>query len=202
MKFRMLIVFAALTSLVSAGCVSGPGARTGTAFGGLSGALVGAAAGANKGKSLEGAAIGALAGSALGGAIGNAADRDNDRWMANQVAYEQDIRARSVSMDQVIQMTQSGLGDQVITNQIRTQGVAAPLTTNDLVMLKQSGVSDNVISAWQQQSRVQPATVPPRQVIVREHWVEPAFGPDCYYYGPHGNGPRHHGTRAGLHFRF
>lgn len=202
MKFRMLIVFAALTSLISAGCVSGPGARTGTAFGGLSGALVGAAAGANRGKSLEGAAIGALAGSALGGAIGNAADRDNDRWMANQVAYEQDIRARSVSMDQVIQMTQSGLGDQVITNQIRTQGVAAPLSTNDLVMLKQSGVSDNVISAWQEQSRVPPTAAAPRQVIVREHWVEPDFGPDFYYYEPYCHGPRYHGTRAGLHFRF
>ncbi len=192
-----MVVFVALISLVSAGCISGPGARTGTAFGGLGGALVGAAAGAQKGKSLEGAAIGALAGSALGGAIGNSADRDTERWEADQVAYQQEVLARSVSMDQVIQMTQSGLGEQVISNQIRTQGVAAPLTTNDLVMLKQSGVSDNVISAWQQQSQIQPAAIPPRQVIVREHWVEPAYGPDCYYYGP-----RHCAPHAGIHFRF
>lgn len=185
------------------GCVSGPAARTGTALGGLSGALLGAAAGMNTGKALEGAAIGGLAGSAVGGALGNAVDEDRDQQEARQAAYEEEIRARAITLDQVINMSRSGLGDQVIANQIRTQGVVSPLGTSELILLKQNGVSDNVLAAWQEQSAV-PTTmvVPPARppVIVQEHWVEPAW-----YPGPFWCHPRHHrhcGPTAGIHVRF
>jgi hypothetical protein len=147
--------------------------------------------------------MGALAGSALGGAIGNAADEDAAAWKAEEVAREQQVLAQAVTIDQVIQMSQSGLGEQVIANQIRSQGVFHPLSTNDLVMLKQNGVADSVIAAWQQQSAaaVTAPAVSARPIIVREHWIEPSFGPDCYYYGPAFH-QRHRGTRAGIQIRF
>ncbi len=190
--------------LLTSGCVAGPFARTGTAVGGLTGGAIGAAAGASSGKSLEGAAVGALAGSVLGGAVGHAADRDAEQWEAQQAAWQQEQLAAAVTLDEVIQLTQSGVGDAVIANQIRAQGVTGPLSTSDLVFLKQNGVSDVVITAWQQTpvagSVVLPAVRPaPQQIIVRERYVDPCFGPD-FYYGPR---PRwHHGQRAALHFSF
>ena len=187
------------------GCVGGPAARSGAAVGGLTGGAIGAAAGSPGGQSLEGAAIGALAGSALGGAVGDAADRQWAAAEARQVAWEQEQRARAVTLDQVIQLTQSGIGDQVIANQIRSQGVIAPLSTADLVLLKQNGVSDAVITAWQQAPPanqlpvrvVQPA--PAGAVVIRERWVQPTWGPGCYWYGPRS---RYRGSGASLHFRF
>ncbi len=174
-------------------------------MGGLTGGAIGAAAGASKGKSLEGAAIGAVAGSVLGGALGDAADRDVEQMEAEQVAWQQEQLARAVTMDEVIQLTQSGVGEQVIANQVRAQGVIAPLSTNDLVFLKQQGVSDLVITAWQQTPVAGSelpvrARVPTRPVVVREHYIDPCYGPGCYYYGPR----RHwrHGHRAAFHFDF
>jgi hypothetical protein len=193
-------------ALLSApGCAGGPHARTGTAVGGLTGGALGAVAGAHSKNALGGAAIGALAGSVLGGALGDAADRDESRWAAQQASYEQAARSNAVSIGQVIEMTRSGLGDQVIANQIRNQGVVAPLSTTDLVTLKQNGVSDVVIAAWQEApgpripAVVQP--VPVRPVIVHDWCPSPWYDPHCdFWHPPHHWHGHHHGTA--LHVEF
>jgi hypothetical protein len=49
----------------------------------------------------------------------------------------------------LLQMTTSGLSEELIVSQIQTGGVATRLTTNDLIALRQRGVSDRVLSAYQ-----------------------------------------------------
>lgn len=202
-QIRLTCLLLLLAGASSTGCVTGPSARTGTAIGGLSGALLGAAAGMNSGRPLEGAAIGGLAGSVVGGALGNAVDKDREQFAVQQAAWEQQVQARAITLDQVINMSRSGLGDQVIANQIRTQGVVAPLGTSELILLKQNAVSDNVIAAWQEQAAnparvVVPVARPP--VIIEEHWVEPVWHPGPVWCHP--RFVRACGPTAGIHVRF
>src|SRR5690606_25981541 len=117
-----------------AGCQS-PGYHTasGAAIGGLTGAAIGAMAGADSGKALEGAAIGAAAGGSLGGLVGNQADRAESQMQAVRQANYEEAAGRAVSPQQVVQMVQSGLSDQVISEQIRSNGVTQTLNVNELV---------------------------------------------------------------------
>lgn len=203
-RVMLFLLFLATTTIVAPGCLSGPGGRAGTAFGTMSGALIGAAAGLQNGKTLEGASIGAVAGGLLGGAAGHQIDEENNRWQSRQLAAQDEAMRNAISLTQVIELSQSGIGDAVIANQIRNQGVPHPLTTNDLVMLKQSGVSDSVIQAWQSApiatDRVasRPAV---RPVIIEERWSTP---PATVWVRPprHCPPPRRHGSRTSLHFQF
>ena len=207
-QFRISMVsgcFLAI-ALLLAGCISGPNARSGSVAGGLTGGAIGAIAGAPKNKSLEGAAIGALAGTAVGGVIGDQVDREVAQVEAQQQLYLQNARQNAITMDKLIQMTQAGLADQLIINQIHNDGVVAVLSSEDLVSLKENGVSDRVIAAWQKTPPLGTA-IPAsrgRPVIVEEHhWVDPHWvDPACVprWWGP----PRRHryGHRPSFYLRF
>ncbi len=177
------IVATAIATTV--GCQS-PGYHTasGAAIGGLTGAAIGAMAGADSGQSLQGAAIGAAAGGSLGGLVGNQADRAESQMQAVRQANYAEAAGRAVSPQQVVQMVQSGLSDQVISEQIRTNGVTQSLNVDELVHLKQSGVSDALINAMQQArtpgAALQPVSPPGGTTIIREHWVGPPPG----FYAP------------------
>ncbi len=171
---------------ILAGCQTvGPGAASGGALGTLAGGLTGAAIGRYDGKSTEGALVGALTGGTLGSIAGNAVDREaeqNRQQYAGAIAQQ---RLAAVSIPQVIQMTENGLGNNVIINQIHNQGVDRRPTIDDLIILKNRGVDDNVIQAFQsgplagQQSFVHqgPIRAP---VHVRTVIPAPAYG---YGYG-------------------
>lgn len=194
---------AAACLLLDAGCQS-PGYHTasGAAIGGLTGAAIGALAGADTGKALEGAAIGAAAGGSLGGLVGNQADRAESQDQAVRQANYNAAYSRAVSPQQVVEMVGSGLSDQVITEQIRNHGVTQNLNVDDLVLLKQRGVSDAVINAMQQARTPSSQSYPPgpagSTTIVREHWIGPPpvyCHPAPYYPCPP---PFRHG---GIHWR-
>lgn len=187
----------ALPALIAlgVGCqTSGPNTHAGAAIGGLSGAAIGAIAGADEGKSLQGAAIGATAGGLLGGALGNQIDSDIARDDAIRQANYNEAAARAVSVETVNEMAANGLSDPVIIAQVRANGMLRPLTTQDLIELKQRGVSDAVINAMQQAPvvsatpRIAAAPVP---VIVEEPWCEPA---PIYFFRPR----RHHHCPPGV----
>ncbi len=180
-NITLLVAIGALFS----GCqTAGPYTRNGGLAGGLTGGAIGALAGAPEGKALEGALIGAAAGGVIGGALGNSVDHQvaQDRAFYNGV--QQQALANAVSINQVVSMSQSGLDDQLIVNQINSNGVARRLTADDLVALKSSGVSNNVISAMQtaRPAAGRPGTFgPPRHpgVLVEERWIHP---PPVYHY--------------------
>ena len=80
-------------------------------------------------------------------------------------------------------MSNNGLGDTVIINQIRTNGVVDQIGTHEIIALHKSGVSENVITAMQQTPRSgsaetvvihQPVPVRPAPVIVQKEYVVPA----------------------------
>ena len=184
------------------GCQSaGTNTRAGGAVGGLTGAAIGALAGAERGKSLQGAAIGAATGGLIGGALGNEIDRDIARDDAIRQATFQDSAARAVTFDSVCEMTASGLSEDVIREQIRANGTMQRPSAQDLIMLKQRGVSDGVINALQQAPLISPDQPEPypasRPIIVRE----PYSAPPVFFVEP---GWRHHHCQpyTSWHFEF
>ena len=168
--------------LLSAGCVAtGPYARSGALGGGLAGGAIGALAGAPSDRSVEGAAIGAVAGSVLGNLTGDLADQDAAWASAEQQSWSQQVRSRAVTVDQLLEMQRNGVTDQLMINHIHNNGVISPLRPNDLIALKQGGVSDHVIATWQQTPPAgvaSPASAPPI-------FVQPVYEPDCVYLPPH-----------------
>lgn len=183
--------------------------NAGAAFGGVAGGLIGAAIGSDSDKTLEGALIGGLTGAVAGGMAGNQADRasfeqSQYQYQAANQAYRQAVRT-SVGFGDVIQMSQSGLPDDVIARQIESQGLASRPTTADLIMLKNNGVSDRVLaamqSAWIPTDGSQPAAVIPQtrysgpgpQTVIVETWHAPPVyvAPAPWYYAA--PGCHHHG---------
>lgn len=170
----------------------------GFGVGALVGALTGGAIGHNNGQTAEGALIGGAVGALAGAAVGDSVDTDISR---NNAIYEQRLArqvSQSVSVQDVITMTQSRLSDSVIVTHIRTYGVAARPQANDLIVMSNAGVSDAVITAMQTAPPAVAATAPPpeyRNVIVREHY----YGPPVYavpvapywHHGHCGPYPRH-----------
>ena len=199
------------------GCASPAGFNTyqGGILGTAGGALVGAAIGADSGKPLEGAAIGALAGGTLGSAAGNQIDGLQQEQQMRQQQASAAMAARALTLDQVIELSTSGVSSEVIANQIRAVGVAQPISTQDVIYLKNRGVADAVIVALQTAGPpLAPSTAESyrenRPLVVEERvYVAPGFGPwgpYCapypagYRWGPRPCPPRR--TRAGLTINF
>jgi hypothetical protein len=139
-----------LPAVLASGCSSAPhtteGAVGGAAVGGIFGTLLGAAVG----RPLQGAAIGAASGAALGGAAGASEDhRDKQIAQANAQAVAASVERVQQEMTQIAQMSQQHLNEQLIVNHVRQCGVAFNLSGEQLVWLKDNGVSDRVISEMQ-----------------------------------------------------
>src|SRR5262245_20045722 len=148
MHCRIFLPCILALSLLGTGCQSMNYAQRGGVLGGLAGAGIGAAAGESGGDAVPGALIGGAGGALAGSVIGDGVDAD--------VARKQEIEARigrrlagAVTADDAIAMTRAGLSDEVITSHIRANGVAKPLQVNDLIYLRNQGVSDAVIKAMQ-----------------------------------------------------
>ncbi len=161
-------------TLAGSGCQTNTG--TGAAVGGGVGALFGGLVGAASGNPLAGAAIGAGAGSLLGAGVGSAEDRREERHKQAVDAYH--AQNPPMSVQEVIQMSQSKVPDQTIINQIQVRRSQFNLTSTDLIDLQQQGVSQGVIQ-FMQTYRSGPVVVHPARPVGRVVYVE-----DPYYYPP------------------
>jgi len=173
-------------------------ADKGAALGGLAGGLTGAALGDRSGHAVGGALVGSAVGALTGAAVGDSMDAELER---RQATMQQQTRlANTVSISDVKQMAASGLGDDVIINHIRTNGVRRNLTPREIIQLHEQGVSEAVIDAMQQEAASPPAPVsvvrgPP--VVIEESYVVPGYwGPPRprYYHHP----PRYYRRRPGV----
>jgi len=205
-KTRCLMACGLATALFAAGCNSPYHTDRGALFGGLLGAGTGAIIGDALGNAGAGAAIGAGAGALTGAAIGQSLDEieaENRAMIAAQLGRE--VRAGAVTMDDVLMMTQGGVDDELIINHIRANGVARVPDAQDLVTLKNQGVSSAVIRAMQEPPR-RPRTETvviekpaPQPVIVEEYH----YGPPWYYRPPYYRYRyRRPGPRVGWGFSF
>jgi len=77
-----------------------------------------------------------------------------------------------ISKEQIIEMSKSGVSDDVIISQIKATQSTFMLSSEEIIALKQAGVSDNVINFM-----VQTGVEIPRAVI-----VEPPTTIRYYYY--------------------
>lgn len=148
------------------GCMSPYRADRGAVFGGATGAGVGALVGSASGHPLAGAAIGAGVGALSGAAVGSALDNMEARNRAEiEARMGQPVPTGSVTTQDVIALSKAGVDDEIIAGHIRIHGVVAPPTTNDLITLRNNGVSPHVIQAMQQTPPVRSANAVPMQPI-------------------------------------
>lgn len=149
--------------LLTGGCASMSNTEKGMGIGGALGAGTGALIGSASGHAGKGALIGGAVG-ALGGAlVGNDADKQEKRQAEAQLAAAQQVRG-SLSLPDVISMSQQHVNDAVIINQIRSSGTVYNLNASDVEYLKANGVSDAVVMEMQStHGRVYAA--PPQRVI-------------------------------------
>jgi len=125
----------------------------GAVVGGAGGAALGAIIGKQLGNTGAGAAIGAVGGLAAGSLIGNAEDKAEERdAYARQAAYERNLRyrqERAVTNGDIINMSQNGIDDSTICNEIRTHGGRFDTSPQAIISLQRSGVNNTVIQAMQ-----------------------------------------------------
>ncbi len=194
------VVTFVLLSLV--GCRSPYYADKGAAVGGIAGGLAGAALGDQSGHAAGGALIGSAVGALTGSAIGDSMDEEVARRTA--MVENQRRLANAVSTTDVTAMATSGLGDEVIVNHIRANGVRAALTPSQIIELHENGVSETIINAMQEEAARQstrPVLVGGPPVIVEEPYVVPTYcgpGPYRYYH----RAPYYYRRRPGVRWGF
>jgi len=181
----------------------------GTLLGAVTGGGAGAAIGKKSGNPIVGAVVGGLGGAIVGNAIGDGVDqrRANAAYQQQLQQQQYAYRQAGVSLDQVIQLTRSGVGDDLIVSHIQQNGFHQALTANDLILLKNQGVSDRVIMSLQRPSApavyAPPVRYAPPVTVVEEVHVVPAYyypRPMPVYGYPHYQ--RYHSSSSHFHFRF
>jgi hypothetical protein len=165
------------------GCYSPYAADRGALLGGAGGAGVGALVGqAAGGHPVVGALVGAGVGAASGAAVGGSLDQIQANNRAQiEARLGHPVRAGAVNVGDVVNMSRAGVADDLMINYVRTNGMAAPLQSNDLILLQQQGVSPRVVQAMQTPPAVgQPVIVPPGPQPVMYAAPPPYWGPAYY----------------------
>lgn len=190
-------IIAITLTLMSVGCRSPYHADQDAFAGGLIGSGIGAVVGHQTGNTAEGAIVGGLAGALVGNAVGEEKDfiEARNRQMI-EAQMGQTVRAGVVTHGEIITMSQAGVGDELIINHVRHHGVTNQPTSNDLIQLKNAGVSDAVVKVMMEPRPVvaTPVSSGPAPVIVEEHY----YGAP-YRYRHHWPHHRHHGHRRRHH---
>ena len=141
--------FALLGSiLLLSSCESkaGTGAIAGAGAGALAGGLIGGGTGA-----LIGGAVGATTGAVIGAAL-DASDRDKLQENSPQTLQRIDNR-QQLSIKDIEALAENGIGDDVIISQIQTTNSVFHLTSDEIIDLKNHGVSEKVIEYMIQTGR-------------------------------------------------
>lgn len=201
-------VLAAGLLFCASGCRSPYRADQGALLGGLTGAGLGAIVGNAVDNPLAGAIIGGGVGAMTGSVVGGSLDEIEAQNRAEiEARLGRPVAAGSVTISDVISMTQAGVDENVIVNHVRIHGSAKPLSTNDLILLGQSSVSPRVIEALQNTpappAAVAVAPAAPPKVIVEEHYYDRPWGwhPYVGYHHHHHRRHRHHdGVSWGFSF--
>ncbi len=142
--FRRLVA-GLLPLALMCGCSGMTPTDKGVLGGGAAGAGIGALIGHATGHTGAGALIGGATGAIAGGVAGNAVERAQYREQVAAAA----ARTGPMQVTDVVALTQQGVSEDVIINQIRSTGSVFRLSSADLVTLHDSRVSDRVIQTMQ-----------------------------------------------------
>jgi uncharacterized protein YcfJ len=175
MHRKITLGLMAFVAVAAVGCQTNT--ETGALAGGGAGAVIGGIIGHQFHSTAAGAVVGAGVGAVTGAAIGNSVDRAEAQNRALIEARLGHPCPGAVSVNDAVAMTRAGVDQQVIVDHINAVGVIRPLTTDDIIYLKQNYVSDRVVRTMQH-----PAYQPP--VVVAQPAPPPVIVEDPYYYGP------------------
>lgn len=151
MRIRTLTLALATSAVVLTGCVNPDGTQNNTGSGALFGSAMGALTGAAIGghhhggeAALIGAAVGALAGSL----VGNSMDQEQQARLRQQApqTYARVEQGQPLSVADVKALAQARVSDDVIISQIRNSRTVYHLSSADIIDLRDSGASDQVIN--------------------------------------------------------
>jgi outer membrane lipoprotein SlyB len=150
-KLHALVFTMAASAVVLTGCQNPDGTQNNTGSGALIGGVIGAIAGSAIGgphRGGEGALIGAAAGAVGGGLIGNSMDQEQNARLRAQApqTYVKVDQGQPLSVADVKALAKAGISDDVIINQIKNSRTVYHLSPPDIIDLRDSGVSDNVIN--------------------------------------------------------
>ncbi|MCA9127507.1 MAG: glycine zipper 2TM domain-containing protein [Planctomycetales bacterium] len=198
--------------------------QNGATVGGVAGAVIGGIIGHQNDETPEGALIGGAVGAIAGGLIGRNQENEIQRqqyyqqqayYQMQQQAYleQQAVAASGVSVNDVVNMTRSGVSESLIMSHIQTKGVARRLEVSEIIALHQQGVSDHVIASFQAapltsqmvaRPSLQTTTVVQQPVVVREPLIysSPVIVHEHYRPMPVYRYPSHHHHRGGTTIRF
>jgi len=142
--------FAAIALVtVTVGCTTPEGHPDRTAGGALMGGALGAVAGAilARGDPGAGALIGGSLGAITGGLIGNALDQQEREILARQspATLQRVDEGRPLYVADVKELARAGVSDEVIISQIRNSRTRYQLSAQEIIDLKNAGVSERVI---------------------------------------------------------
>jgi hypothetical protein len=168
---RSFLYLAIFTGLTASGCAThtGTGALAGGGLGAVTGALIGGATG----DAGAGAAVGAGLGAVAGGLVGAGQDEVDRKNQVRLAAATAAAAPGPVSMEDVIQMTRSGVHEDTIIATLRANNAYFQLTPQDVGYLTQQGVGQRVITAMQQCRR---------PVVVRHAPI--VYERPVYFYDP------------------
>jgi hypothetical protein len=160
----------ALLALAS-GCQNMSNADKGVATGGLLGAGAGALIGSATHHTGAGALIGAGVGAVAGGLTGAAIDNSEHKQQQAAAAAAAAARQPALRLDEIVALTQKGVSDSVIIDQIRLSGAVYHLRAEDITYLADNGVREPVIhelqaTAYRPARRVVYAPAPPVQEVI------------------------------------
>ena len=208
-RFESLVMGVLVLCLVaSAGCRSPYHADRGALLGGLTGAGVGAAIGDTKGNAAGGAVVGSAVGALTGAAVGSGLDEMEARHAAMiDERMSQHQALTTATFDDAISMTRAGLGDEVIIQHFRTNGVGRAPNASELIMLKNEGVTDPVIRTIQETAAARPVVatpVQPTHVYVQERYCPAPCPPYRPFWASHAHWHHryHHRPRVRWGFSF
>jgi len=140
MKKCLYFAFALLAAGSLSACMNPRGLPDYTASGALAGAATGAAIGGSTSRSPAGALIGAAVGAVAGGAVGHDMDRQQELQMQQQAQ-----NVRPLTLADIKNLTVAKLSDDIIISQIRNSRTVYKLTGDNIIDLKNAGVSERVI---------------------------------------------------------
>jgi hypothetical protein len=166
-----LRALALVPMLLAGGCASMNNTDKGVLAGGGIGAGTGALIGSASGNTGLGAAVGGVVGAVSGGLIGNGIDNAERKAEARLAAATAvPPPPGPLGLTDVVQMAHQHIDDGIIISQIRTTGSVYHLSAQDIIWLKENGVSDPVVREMQAT-----AHRPPRRVYTATPVYQPVY---------------------------
>ena len=147
MKRSRSVLMVAVLGLSTAGCMSPSGRPDYTASGALAGGAAGAIAGSLARHPGPGALVGAAVGTVVGGLIGHGMDQAQEAQLRTQApqTLQRLEQSQPLTVPDVKALVKAGITDDLIISQIRNSGTVYRLSAADIILLKNSGVSEKII---------------------------------------------------------